>query len=163
MVISMSARHLFGTVLDTVLKIVIIVAVVMFVYKYASQAYEFGYRVFAEQPVSSAEDAKMISIAITEEATATDIGKVLEQKGLIQSARLFSIQEMLSGYHDELRPGIYELSSDMTAEEMMAVMAAVPEEDAEESSEEETGADTESTGENTDSAGDAGSGGEDAE
>lgn len=130
MVISVNARHMIGTVLDTVLRVVIILAVVMFVYKYALEAYEFGYRVFAEQPVSAQENAKKISIAVSEGATPMDIGKVLQSKGLIADARLFYVQEMFSGYHDELRPGIYELSSAMTAEEMMAVMSAVPEEDA---------------------------------
>lgn len=129
MVISVNARHMIGTVLDTALRVVIILAVVMFVYKYALEAYEFGYRVFAEQPVSAQENAKKISIAVSEEATPMDIGKVLQSKGLIADARLFYVQEMFSGYHDELRPGIYELSSDMTAEEMMAVMSTVPEED----------------------------------
>lgn len=129
MVISMNARQLIGTVVDTVLRIVIVVAVVMFVYKYALEAYDFGYRVFAEEPATSEENAKTISIAITDDASAMDIGKVLEDKGLIKDARLFYVQEILSGYHDELKPGIYELSSDMTAEEMMAVMATVPEED----------------------------------
>lgn len=120
----MNAKQLIGAVADTVFKIVIIIVVVMFTYKYAMGAYDFGYRVFAEQPVSSEETARTISIAITEEATTTDIGKVLEEKGLIDDARLFYVQEMLSPYHKELKPGIYELSSDMTADEMMAVMAA---------------------------------------
>ncbi len=127
----MNVKQLIGAVADTVFKIVIIIVVIMFTYKYAMGAYEYGYRVFAEKPISSEETAKTISISITEEATTMDIGKVLEEKGLIDDARLFFVQEMLSPYHDKLKSGIYELSSDMTAEEMMAVMAAEPAEDIE--------------------------------
>lgn len=154
----MNAKHIIGTVFDTVLKIVVIVAVIMFTYKYAVEAYGFGYRVFAEEPVSSPETAKIISIAITEEASLMDIGTVLEEKGLINDARLFYVQEMLSPYHDEIRPGIYELSSDMTAEEMMEIMSAPP---AEDTQTEETGgaADSAEAGEDTQEA----AGEEDAE
>lgn len=126
MVVRMNARQLVGTVFDTVAKIIVIIAVVMFTYKYALEAYDFGYRIFAEKPVSTEETARVISISISEDATSMDIGKVLEEKGLIRDARLFYVQEILSGYHDELKPGIYELSSDMTSKEMMAVMASEP-------------------------------------
>lgn len=120
----MNAKQLVGTVIETIIKIVVVVAVVMLTYKYATSAFDFGYRVFAEEPVSSEETAKIISIAITEDAKPMDIGKVLEEKGLIEDAKLFYAQEMLSGYHGKIKPGIYELSSSMTSEEMMAVMAA---------------------------------------
>ena len=122
----MNGRQVAGTVLDTVLKIVIIIAVVMFTYKYATQAYDFGSRLFASQPMAAEENARAIRIALTEEATTMDIAEVLQSKGLIEDAKVFYVQELLSKYHDELKPGIYELSSDMTAEEMMAVMAAQP-------------------------------------
>lgn len=118
----MKARQLIGTVVDTVIKIVVIIVAVMFIYKYALEAYDFGYRIFAEPPVSSADTARVISISISEEATAMDIGKVLEEKGLINDARLFYVQELLSGHHDELIPGIYELSSDMTSKEMIEII-----------------------------------------
>ncbi|WMC91570.1 endolytic transglycosylase MltG [Kineothrix sp. MB12-C1] len=143
----MNTRQLIGTVFDTVLKIVIIIVVVMFTYKYATESYDFGYRIFAEEPVSSTENARIISIGITEEATVMDIGEVLEEKGLINDARLFYVQELISRYHGELKPGIYELSSDMTANEMMEVMSAEDvqqEADSEEESTEETGGPEES-------------------
>lgn len=128
----MNVKNLIGTVLDTIIKIVLIVVVVMYTYRYAVQAYEFGYRVFAEEPVSTADGARVISISVTEEATVGEIGTVLEEKGMIRDARLFYVQELLSSYHDEIKPGIYELRSDMTAREMLAVMSAEPAEPEEE-------------------------------
>lgn len=120
--VKMKTRQLVGSVADTVVKIVVIIVVVMFTYKYALEAYNFGYKVFAEEALSTAEDARVISISITEEATAMDIGKVLQEKELIADARLFYVQELLSGHHDELIPGIYELSSNMTSKEMIEVV-----------------------------------------
>lgn len=128
----MKATQVVGSVFETVIKIVVLIIVVVLTYEYATDAYDFGYRIFAEQPVSSAETAKVISISISEDATAMDIGKVLEEKGLIRDANLFYVQEYLSGHHGEMRPGIYELSSDMTSEQMIDILTAEPTEAEEE-------------------------------
>ncbi|TCL59506.1 UPF0755 protein [Kineothrix alysoides] len=120
----MNTKQLIGTVFDTALKIVIIIVVVMFTYKYATDAYNFGYRIFTEEPVAAEGNAKVISIAITEEAGTMDIGEVLEEKGLINDSKVFYAQELISEYHGELKPGIYELSSDMTVKEMLEIMSA---------------------------------------
>ena len=131
----MNVKQLVGTILDTVIKIVIIAVVVTYTYRYAVQVYEFGYRISAEEPMSSAENARFISISVTEDATVMDIGEVLQEKGMIRDARLFYIQELLSVYHDKLKPGVYELSSNMTAKEMLAIMSAEPAEGEEETKE----------------------------
>ena len=59
----------------------------------------------------------------------------MEEKGMIRDARLFYVQELLSSYHNKIKPGIYELRSDMTAREMLAVMSAEATEGETESSE----------------------------
>ena len=131
----MNVKNLIGTVLDTIIKVVLIAVVVVYTYRYAVQAYDFGYRIFAEEPVSASDGSKAISISVTEEATVEEIGAVLEENGMIRDARLFYVQELLSSYHDKIKPGIYELRSDMTAREMLAVMSA---ESSETEEEEET-------------------------
>ncbi len=143
----MSVKGLIGTALDTAVKIFLIIVVVTYTYKYAMQAYEFGYRIFAEQPVSGEEAAKVISISVTGEASVMEIGTVLEEKGMIKDARLFYLQELLLGYHGKIKPGIYELSSDMTAEEMLAVMSVEASEESEESEQTETSAKTDEVSE----------------
>lgn len=54
----MSIKGLIGTVLDTAVKIFLIIVVVTYTYKYAILAYDFGYRIFAEKAVSTEETAK---------------------------------------------------------------------------------------------------------
>ena len=61
--------------------------------------------------------------------TAKEIGANLEKNGLIRDAALFRIQEMLSAYKDEMKPGTYELSTSMTTDEMMAIMSMGAEEE----------------------------------
>ena len=67
-----------------------------------------------------------------EAGSLTTILNKMEEKGLIEDARLFVVQELLSAYHGEILPGIYDLSTSMTAEEMLAVMSTPAEESKEE-------------------------------
>lgn len=123
----MSGKYLVGAVVEAIIKVVVVAVVVMFVFRTATTAYEFGYKVFADEPVS-ASGGRTITVGIAESASIKDIAEMLEEKGLIEDARLFIVQEFLSAYHGEILPGIYDLSTSMTAEEMLAVMSTPGEE-----------------------------------
>ena len=99
------------------------IVIIMLVYRFALDAYDFGYRIFAETPVSP-EPGLTMSVAIVEGKSVMEIGEILEGKGLIRDAYLFYLTEFFSTYHKKLQPGVYELSTAMTPEEMMGVMAA---------------------------------------
>lgn len=118
----MNARYLVVTVVETIIKVVVIAVVIVFVMRGATKAYDFGYRVFADEPVS-VSGGRTITVGIAENADVKDIAEMLEEKGLIEDARLFVVQELLSAYHGEILPGIYDLSTDMTAMEMLEIMS----------------------------------------
>lgn len=119
----MKVGEIIGSVVDTVIKIAIFVFLATCIYKGALMAYDYGYRVFTEAPISVGE-GRIISVEIKEDMSAMDIGEMLQQKGLIREARIFYLQEMLSEFHGDEVPGIYDLSTTMTAEEMLAVLSA---------------------------------------
>jgi len=116
------------------LKVALIFLAVLLIRKYAVESYEFGYRIFKEPAVSSANatDVKKVTINLTEGVTPKALGNLLESKGLIRSSLLFVAQYYCSEYKDELKPGTYVLKSTMTAEEMFAMMAGKAEEEEEE-------------------------------
>ncbi len=153
----MDIKQLIGSVIETIIKIVAVVFLVSFVYETAVKAYDYGYRVFAEEPVSVGE-GRTISISVGAGDSVRDIGKNLEEKGLIRDANLFFVQELLSEYHGKIIPGIYDLNTSMTNDEMLEIMSSEQEE------EEDTGASTdnvpigevEGDAEGADDAGDAG-------
>ena len=122
MVNYMNAKYLVITVVETIIKVVLIAAVIVFVFRGATKAYDFGYRVFADEPVS-VSGGRTITVGIAEGASVKEIAQMLEEKGLIEDAKLFVVQELLSAYHGEILPGIYDLSTDMTAEQMLAIMS----------------------------------------
>ncbi|MGN1147777.1 MAG: endolytic transglycosylase MltG [Lachnospiraceae bacterium] len=119
----MNARQMVMAVFGTVLKVAIAVVVIIFVYKGAVTAYDYGYRVFQEPPVSESPGTD-VTVTITVGKGALQIGEILESKGLIRDARLFYVQNLLSHYKDELKAGQYTLNTSMTMEEMMEIMSA---------------------------------------
>jgi UPF0755 protein len=118
----MNSKDTAGTFIDVVVKIIVAVLVIIFIYKGALLAYGYGYRVFTEEPVTKG-DGKIISVEIKKGESASSIGKMLESKGLIRDHKLFVIQERLSGYHKKEAAGIYDLNTSMTTDQMLAIMA----------------------------------------
>ena len=113
-----------------IFKIALFTVIIMYIVKAATAAYDYGYRVFTEQPVSYGE-GRIISIYIEDGSSALDVGEMLQDKGLIRDGRLFVVQELLSENHGKIQPGIYDLSTAMTAQEILDVIAQEPETDEE--------------------------------
>lgn len=118
----MNSKEIVGSVFGMAFKIIAIVLIIMFVYKYAVLAYDYGYRLFGEKPITSGE-GRTVTVTIPKGADAKKIGEILEMKGLIRDAELFVLQERFSDYHNEVMVGDFELNTSMTAEEMLAVMS----------------------------------------
>ncbi len=127
----MNTKQIVTAVAGVVLKLAVAIAVVVLIYKGATMAYDYGYRIFQEPPVAEAPGYD-IEVQITMGKSALEIGELLEQKGLIRDANLFYIQNLLSHYKGELNPGVYTLNTSMTMQEMMEVMATEAEETTEE-------------------------------
>jgi len=132
----MKVVSFIATVLETIIKVIIFVLAIMFILKWTTKAYDFGYKVFADEPVSVGEGRTM-TVGVAESASVKDIATMLADKGLIEDANLFVIQEYLSSYHGEIKPGIYDLSTSMTASEMIEIMSTESEQILSESSDAE--------------------------
>lgn len=151
----MSTKQLIGAIFSTIFKVVVYVAVVFFIYKGATIAYDYGFRVFKEAPMTEAPGVD-INVEVTMGKSTLQIGEILESKGLIRDAKLFYIQNLLSAYKNKLRPGQYTLNTSMTMVEMMEVMSTEPAQ--EETTQSQENADDSRTGEQ--SAGETGFSGE---
>lgn len=124
------SKKMLLSVAMTLIKIAVGVLLVLMVYKLSFSAYDFGYRIFTDEPMDSI-GIRSVSVAIVDGKTPKEIGEILEEKGLIRNSTLFVFQEMFSEYHDELQPGVYELNTGMTPFEMMQIMAGQVEEEKE--------------------------------
>lgn len=119
----MEGRQIAGAVVGTVIKVVVTAVFLMFVYRYAVEAYDYGYRIFGEEPMD-AEPGRDVTVTIGEHDSTQDVADMLMQRGLIRDAKLFVIQEKLSGLEEGIQPGTYDLNTAMKVEEMLEIFAA---------------------------------------
>ena len=127
----MNCKYLVGGALQLIIKAVALVFIITYILRISAAAYDYGYRVFAEPPISVGE-GRTISVFIDDKESAKEVGEMLQDKGLIRDANLFLIQELLSEHRGKIKPGIYDLNTSMTAQEMLAVIAPDEEEESEE-------------------------------
>ena len=118
----MNTGNIVSAVFGTILRVLVSVAIILVIYRGASICYDYGYRIFTEPAVSKGE-GRDISVAVTEGMSPLEIGELFESKGLVKDARLFALQYLFSEHKKTVKPGIFELNTAMTAEDMMAVMA----------------------------------------
>lgn len=123
----MNVKQLLGAISAMIIKIAVAVGIIIVVFRLAVYAYDFGYKVFADVPVSQGE-GRIVSVVISEGQSSRELAKLLEQKGLIEDANVFYIQEKLSDYSDKPKPGVYELSTSMNSQQMLEVLHNVGEE-----------------------------------
>lgn len=124
----MNLKQLFGAMSATVFKICITAVIVLAVIFLSVSAYDFGYAVFADEPLSTGE-VQPVSVVITEDKDTMEVAELLENKGIIADAKIFYVQEMLSDATGGIQPGVYELSSTMNSAEILAEITAKMEEE----------------------------------
>ncbi|MCM1102379.1 MAG: endolytic transglycosylase MltG [Clostridium sp.] len=129
----MKNGSLLAAVLGAILKVVVAVAAVFIIYRGAALCYDYGYRVFTE-PAMTVGEGRKVQVTVTADMSPTDIGELMESKGLSRDGKLFALQYLLSEYRENVAPGTYELSTAMTAEEIMAAMVPAESEEQESAS-----------------------------
>lgn len=107
----------------TVIRVLLYVVAAMVIIRGASWAYGFGYAIFSEQTMAADGAGREVYVTVDEDDTVRDVAKTLKKEKLIGDEMVFQIQEKLSRYKDELKPGTYILRTDQTAEEMLAILS----------------------------------------
>jgi len=118
----MSASKIVMRIVSISFTVLIFLVVVYGLYELGLCSYSYGYRIFAEPPVTTGEGRDRL-VQIKSSMSDSDIGELLEEKGLIRDKRLFTLQLKLSGYSRKLVAGRYTLNTSMTADEMMQIMS----------------------------------------
>lgn len=103
-------------------RIALYICVAILIFWLAKSTYHFGYDVFNQQAMSPG-DGQEVTVVVSEGSSAYDIGKTLENKGLVKSALVFYVQERLSNYHGQMKPGTYLLSTAYTPTRIMGILA----------------------------------------
>jgi len=117
----MNAKQLLGAVCAMILRVAVAAVVIILVYRLAVGAYDFGFQVFADIPVDE-DEGRTVSVVISDDLDTGEIGELLEAKGLINDARVFSVQVKLADDKGDIVPGAYELNTAMSVDEMLEIM-----------------------------------------
>lgn len=126
----MDGKQVARSLAAFVIKIAVAVLVVLLVYRLAVSAYTFGFRIFAEKPMTEGAGVT-VTVAVTEDDSVKDLGQKLYDMGLIRDTGLFYFQELFSDYHGMVLPGVYQLNTSMTVEEMLEKMSTEQEQEEE--------------------------------
>ena len=118
----MKTSSIVGAILGTIFRIVCTVLIVVVIYKGAVFCYDYGYRIFTE-PAISTGTGRTVTVTIPKGMSAKEMGELFVNQGLVEDSTLFMLQYYASEYRKDIKPGTFELSTNMTAEEMMKVMA----------------------------------------
>lgn len=119
------------SIIGVVMRILIALLVIVFIYRGAMYCYDFGYRIFTDKPMSI-EPGRDVTVIINEGYSSKQIGEILEENGLINDALLFVLQEKLSEHSGEIKSGVYTLNTSMNTEKMIAIMSGNYQEEEEE-------------------------------
>ncbi len=121
----MKMKDVVLSVCETILKIAVVAIIVMMIYRGATAAYDYGYRIF-EEPAMTEGEGREVIVDIPEGMSAKEMGELLYKKGLIRDEKLFQLQYFLSEYKEDLRVGQFVLRTNMTVDEMLKAMTKEP-------------------------------------
>lgn len=128
----MSAKKFVTTIISVSVEVIFLALIIIVIYNGGMKAYSFGFSVFAEQPIT-AEPGRDVNVTIDSKLSAYELGKFLEEKGLVRDAKVFYVQMKLMSVNGKVKSGRYTLNTSMTAEEMIQTITA----DSQESEKEE--------------------------
>ncbi len=109
-------------ILTRIIKLLLAVIIIMLIYVGSLMAYDFGYRIFAEKPVSPGTGIDY-TVVVEEGMSVNRVADMLEEQGVIRDALIFKIQNRLSHYKGGFRAGTYTISTSMDNEEIMAILS----------------------------------------
>ena len=101
-----------------------LVAVLLFMG--AKKGYEFGYSIFYAPGIDKAPGVEKV-VTLDGSESVSEVGKLLEDIGLIRDHSAFSIQAKVYGY--EVQEGVWELNTSLSSKEMIDLLKEAPEGD----------------------------------
>ncbi len=110
-------RHSAISLLISIIAIVLIIMM-------GTSAYHFTYSIFDEQALEAAPGSD-VTVTIPSNPSDSEVGKILKDNGLVESARIFAGQARFSAYHNKMIGGTYILNTSQKPTEMMEIIAGI--------------------------------------
>lgn len=127
----MQMKQVVSAIFGMMFRFLITVIMLLMVYQFAVEANSFGYNVFADIPMDLSPGYTK-KVTISEGTSEWELAQSLQQEGIVEDAKVFYVQLILSENKENWKPGIYDLNTSMHAEEIIATLAGIIEEEEEE-------------------------------
>ncbi len=114
------------TIISFSVRFIVVALILFFVLRGAMFAYDFGYSIFMDEAAAEAASGRSVEVTLLEGSSARDIGKQLENLGVIRDANIFYIQALLSGDSKKLKGGKYTLNTSMPPSQIMQILTEGP-------------------------------------
>lgn len=118
----MNIKSIALTFMSFIVRASILAVAILVIARVGKEAYDFGFRIFTEEAMSPAP-GRDVAVTIVQGDSTMDVGRMLEEKGLIRDYKLFYVQKKCSVYDADIKPGFYTLNTSMTADDMFALIA----------------------------------------
>lgn len=117
----MKIKDIVLSIAGAVIRVAILILAIYVVIEAGKKAYDFGFRIFTEEPMSESP-GREVTVNVTDGDSESDIATMLEEKGIIREALLFRIQKKALGYKKKIEPGAYKLNTCMTTDEILETL-----------------------------------------
>ncbi|MDO5100787.1 MAG: endolytic transglycosylase MltG [Eubacteriales bacterium] len=107
---------------SSMIKYIVYIALFFIMVYMVKEAYSVGYRIF-DQTAAEKSPGRDVQVTVTEGMTVTEVGKMLEEKGVIKSQFTFRLQEWFTGYHGRIKSGTYTVNTSYSPETILAILS----------------------------------------
>ncbi|MCL2406761.1 MAG: endolytic transglycosylase MltG [Defluviitaleaceae bacterium] len=118
-------NSLFEFMTGAIFNVIFIIVAVVAIIFVGTWAYSFGIGLFYNDTSMPLQEFTVEVTAGTSDpnrANALEVGRVLQDKGIVRSAWIFYLESRLNGTHNQLRPGTYVFNTHMRNNEIMQMM-----------------------------------------
>ena len=109
------------------LKVAVFVLICFGVVSLGQTTYRYTHAVFSEEAFEEAP-GKDIRIEIPEDVSAERFAQILEEKGLIEDAKIFKLQMKMADCGNTVNAGTYDLNTSMKPSQMFKLLSKENEE-----------------------------------
>lgn len=102
-------------------KLIIRLAVTLFVILICVGCFLFTYRVFYDEPLNEEDETKVEVTIADENVTDEEVGRMLVSAGVIKDANLYKLRTFI--YDADYVPGTYEVSASYTTEKIINILS----------------------------------------
>ncbi len=104
------------------LKVAVFVLICFGLVSLGQTTYRYTHAVFSEEALEEAP-GRDVHIEVAEDVSVEKFAQILEEKGIIEDAKIFKLQMKMSDYEGTVKAGTYELNTSMKPSQILKILS----------------------------------------